>query len=229
MTPPSAVSFLPTEVAYLDPDSISGMNLYAYCGNDPVNLCDPYGKFSLTSYLTGMGIAALTGALVGAFSYIISEGISYALTGESSWSWAQFAGNVLGGAIGGAVSVVIPGANIMIIAGITEAASTAIGMGLQNKFEGTNYSSEKILRDTVVNGLIGLSLAGLSDIIKIKGINKGRNSFAAIYKTINTKFYNGTISRISYKTFFKIFVYNMFGGLIGSAVNGILDAININD
>ena len=30
---------------YLEPDSINGLNLYAYCGNDPVNRFDPSGHF----------------------------------------------------------------------------------------------------------------------------------------------------------------------------------------
>ena len=33
----------PDSIEYLDPSSINGMNLYAYCGNDPVNRYDPMG------------------------------------------------------------------------------------------------------------------------------------------------------------------------------------------
>lgn len=35
----------PDSVDYLDPTTISGLNLYAYCGNDPVNRWDPTGHF----------------------------------------------------------------------------------------------------------------------------------------------------------------------------------------
>ena len=199
-----------------------------YCKDNPVMYADPSGHFVITTFLIGMGIAALTGAVVGAFSYTASESVSYALTGKFSWSWSQFAGSILGGAIGGAVSV-IPGVGVMLSAGITGFASTSIGMVLQNKFEGTNYSFAQILFVSSINGLLSASMAGLSDSIKIKGLNSGRNSYSAISKAINTKFYNGTISRISYKTFSKVLTYNMLGSLIGSSISGIMDATNAND
>ncbi len=35
----------PDDLEYLDPESINGLNLYAYCGNDPINFYDPTGHF----------------------------------------------------------------------------------------------------------------------------------------------------------------------------------------
>ena len=35
----------PDDTAYLDPETPNGLNLYAYCNNDPVNYCDPSGHF----------------------------------------------------------------------------------------------------------------------------------------------------------------------------------------
>ena len=39
------------DVSYLDPDTINGLNLYAYCGNNPILRADPYG----TSWCPFMG------------------------------------------------------------------------------------------------------------------------------------------------------------------------------
>ena len=37
----------PDSIEYLDPQSINGLNLYCYCGNDPVNRFDPSGNIGI--------------------------------------------------------------------------------------------------------------------------------------------------------------------------------------
>ena len=51
-------------VDYLDPDSITGLNLFAYCGNDPVNFVDPSGHMAV--WLSGIIISAVIGVVIGA-------------------------------------------------------------------------------------------------------------------------------------------------------------------
>jgi len=47
----------PDDTAYLDPESVNGLNLYCYCNNDPVNYCDPSGRsIILTLSLIGLGL-----------------------------------------------------------------------------------------------------------------------------------------------------------------------------
>lgn len=44
----------PDDVSYLDPQSVNGLNLYCYCGNDPINRVDPSGH-SWKSFWNGIG------------------------------------------------------------------------------------------------------------------------------------------------------------------------------
>ena len=58
----------PDDTAYLDPDTPSGLNLYAYCNNDPINFSDPNGHdpewwqwvISGTLLVIGMTLAITT-------------------------------------------------------------------------------------------------------------------------------------------------------------------------
>ena len=51
----------PDSLDYLDPETIGGLNLYAYCYNNPVNYYDPSGHIIVTALLVGLifGLAAL--------------------------------------------------------------------------------------------------------------------------------------------------------------------------
>ncbi len=49
----------PDSIDYLDPESVNGFNLYAYCGNDPVNCVDPSGHAWETIFDIGFAIWSL--------------------------------------------------------------------------------------------------------------------------------------------------------------------------
>jgi RHS repeat-associated protein len=90
----------PDSIEYLDSSSIIGLNLYAYCGNDPVNMIDEEGNFAISS--TTFLIGALIGAIVGG---VISVGVTaYEDIKDGEWDTNKFTyiGAVLGGAIAGA-------------------------------------------------------------------------------------------------------------------------------
>ena len=47
------------EIEIFAPETVNGLNLYCYCGNDPINYKDPSGRLAITT------IAIITGAIIG--------------------------------------------------------------------------------------------------------------------------------------------------------------------
>ena len=82
-------------IEYADPESINGINLYAYCGNNPVKYVDPNGTlFILTTVLIFLGIGAVAGGIVG--------GVTAAQSGSN-----VFLGILTGAFLGGAVGAIV--------------------------------------------------------------------------------------------------------------------------
>ena len=132
----------PDDVSYLDPETINGLNLYAYCLNNPINYYDPDGHWAMPNWLkwviggvviVGLGIAtaftggaagvilgaafygAVTGAVSGALVNGIVGGISSAISGNGFWyGFADGAadGFMFGAIIGGATGALTSVINI---------------------------------------------------------------------------------------------------------------------
>ncbi len=132
------------DLSYLDPDSINGLNLYAYCGDNPVMNIDPSGH-SFTAILIGLAVSFLvTWAAGEIFGHQLVGGIGSATGGASAIATGI---SLLGF---GPVGWVIGG--IAIIAG---AASIAFGSAeIQEHFTGNNWIKDSLgMSDGLYNGL----------------------------------------------------------------------------
>ena len=97
------------DISYADPEQSHGLNLYAYCGNDPVNRIDPNGTF------WGM---ILIGALIGGLFNGISTLASGATLGQAALSFLS--GGIMGAAMGASIA----------FAGLTALGTIGFGVGL---------------------------------------------------------------------------------------------------
>ena len=205
----------PDSVDYLDPSSINGINLYAYCGNDPVNKYDPTGHFFVSALLIG----ALVGGIIGAGASVISQGITNGWDNINGWQV------LLDGTIG-AASGLLSATGI----GIIGAALISGGLGFAGSVGGDLISSNgdwssvnwtKAAIMCVVNlGLGALAGAGSQNSSALaKGLLKNgevNKTFGILYNATN----NYLVGNISKRGFSGIL--NLYGNQFINAVSKAL-------
>ena len=107
---------------YLDPNNINGLNLYAYCNNDPVNLCDPSGHFAISLTMLGLIIGAAIGAAAGGITaYNIAK--NNGVEGWKLFGWTMagiVGGGVIGGVLGAGIGALVNKATEVIGLSITK-------------------------------------------------------------------------------------------------------------
>jgi RHS repeat-associated protein len=90
----------PDDTSYLDPENVNGLNLYAYCYNDPVNYADPSGNFVISAWVVGM----VVGFGVGFASSVVSD-----LIFENAVNWKKAIVSGLFSSVSGALAnIAIP-------------------------------------------------------------------------------------------------------------------------
>ena len=161
----------PDDTAYLDPESVNGLNLYAYCNNDPVNYADPSGYSAI---LITLGIMAIGGFIGAAVSAGTSALVQLAINGEVNLKSVGVA--AISGFISGAIAASPLGLTGQMIAG------GIIG--------GTSYIADCYVNDTAITldgAILSIGMGVLSGRIGGPGANEKKvltNSILQLKKTI---------------------------------------------
>lgn len=192
-----------------------GHNSYAYTKNSPILYTDPDGEWGGIDDL----IAGAVGAVVGVvgqyasdvYDNIVTDGFSVDSFKPSS-SWETYAGAAIGGFVGGVAFLYLGPAGTGAVTGFV---TTFTAQGLES-MTGTNQRSfGEIMFNSSVDGIAGAAMGKLCS--NIPGINKGRNSYSAQFKSGLTKFANGSArgmaNGLSKKVLTRGFTQGIIGGL----------------
>ena len=160
----------PDSLNYLKPDSNNGLNLYAYCGNNPVMFCDPTGH-EWHDVLAWIGVGLFAAAIT-----IVTLGVAgIAISG--------IAGGIIMGAAIGTLALGTAGAALGAAGGIIYDAikgnpfGTSIWAGTKAGF-GIGAIAGAVIGGTI-GGLAGLSLSGANNLMLWTGLGKDGAAIAA--------------------------------------------------
>ena len=145
----------PDSVEYIEPSCISGLNLYVYCCNDPINMYDPSGNFAISIGLL-LAIGGIVGAAIGAGASVAGQYLAIGCSWEN-FSWGQLALDTVLGGVSGMLSMSPLGLGAMVAANAGLGFVGAVGGHLIN---GSDFSKGSTWLDiglsTGLGALVGL-------------------------------------------------------------------------
>ena len=180
-----------------------GWNLYRSFGNKSYH---QYDKLGLWMGLDDL-VAMAAGAVIGVAGQLISDAVNRELS-----SWKDYGLAASAGAIAGEASLY----GGPIVGGAVYGMSHAL---LKNYFSDEKKEWCNVAIDVAIEGTIGSISAPIAKLIKIPGLNSGRNSWSAVGKTALTKLKNGTIRRIRPKVIAKYSGSEFYNSLPGTTLS----------
>ena len=130
------------EISNLDESSLNGLNLFIYCGNNPITFTDPFGNTKWWEWLLSALIAIVVVVAVVAVT-VLTAGIGTAIgTALGGTAAAMIFGSAAGGAITGAITGAIMSFGI-----------STIKQGLTNGYDNINWGQVGI--ETLIGAASG--------------------------------------------------------------------------
>ena len=162
------------DISYIDPETINGLNLYAYCGNNPVMRVDENGNAWWHWLLGAVAVVALVavvvasaivtggaslvamgvGFAIGATASVVSQGVTNVINGNGFFDNINIGTVLIGGLAGAAF------AGAAFVPGLGGLAG-AFGIGLAANVA-TSSIEQKSIGKILINGLVGGLAAGLA-------------------------------------------------------------------
>ena len=211
-------------IKYLAPETLNGINLFAYCLNNPVMETDPDGTFIL-SFLAAFAIATLVGAAVGVVGQLVSDVITGVCAGNFQFSSLEtYIGAAVGGAFSGALTFAgVPAPVIGFVAGFT---TTYVGMSLEMITGRREKNLVEVWLNSLVDGAFGALLGWASNKISIA--KSWTNNFQEALQ--NFVQYGGkellpVFAQLSMQTVSRGFTGQLIGGIGMDLYYGIKQAV----
>ena len=155
------------DISYLDTETLSGINLYCYCFNNPISYSDPSGHFAISTLIVG----AIIGFVVGGATSAVSQGLTKGWDNINGW---QVLLDATIGGISGALGASGINQVVSMIAGGVLGAAGSIGGDLIAS--GGDWSQVNVGK-AILMGAIGVGLG--------RWTGAGTQNSKAMVSTIN--------------------------------------------
>ena len=146
-------------VEYLKPNSINGLNLYSYCGNNPINNVDSSGHFFFSALLIG----AIVGASIGFGGTVLADYVDDGKVFNGSVGTGSYIANTLVGGLIGALTGSIASSSFSLTYPTLQFAQITAGGELALGSISVGATTATISGTSIINalGLAGVTIMGV--------------------------------------------------------------------